>query len=114
MRKLYVYREGQFVEVGKAAPIEGHQIMTDEIPPTVHPCDGKVYTSSSKFREVTRNHGCVEYGNDAPTKNTPREFNLHEGMVEKAYAELSVAGGRNDKYRDTPSFSEYMEKITRG
>lgn len=39
-------------------------IMTDEIPETWHPADGRYYTSKKKFREVTREHGCIEVGND--------------------------------------------------
>jgi hypothetical protein len=34
--------------------------------PAQHPCTGEVLESKSAFRAVTRAHGCVEMGNDAP------------------------------------------------
>lgn len=46
----------------------------DSMNPTKHPIDGKIYDSKSKFREVTRAHGCIEVGNDS--------FPRHPGIPE--------------------------------
>lgn len=39
-------------------------VIVDEMPPTKHMADGRLYTSKRRFREVTRAHGLVEVGND--------------------------------------------------
>lgn len=38
--------------------------ISDEMPPTLHPCDGKYYTSKARFRAETRGHGKIEAGNE--------------------------------------------------
>ena len=38
--------------------------ISDEQPPTLHPCDGHYYTSKARFRAVTRAHGKIEAGNE--------------------------------------------------
>ncbi len=40
------------------------QFIPDDMPPTLHPCDHKYYTSKAKFRAVTRYHGKIEVGNE--------------------------------------------------
>lgn len=44
--------------------ITSHLIITDEMPATQHPCDGRWYTSRSKYHAVTRAFG-MEYYDDA-------------------------------------------------
>jgi hypothetical protein len=39
-------------------------IITDEIPETIHPCNQRIYTSKSKFRAITKAHGKEEVGNE--------------------------------------------------
>jgi hypothetical protein len=48
-------------------------VISDTIDPTRHMCDGRYYDSKAKFREVTRAHGCIEVGNEAPTLLKPRK-----------------------------------------
>jgi len=47
-----------------SAPSSSVAIHTDIIEPTWHPADGRYYESKSKFRNVTKAHGCREIGND--------------------------------------------------
>lgn len=65
-RKVYVWRDGKFLEVTNSnrEVTPRTQIMTDTMPDTWHPCDGKKYDSKSAFRRVTKAHGCEELGND--------------------------------------------------
>lgn len=48
-------------------------IHRDEIDPTRHMADGNYYTSKAKFRQATRDHGCVEVGNETATLLKPRQ-----------------------------------------
>lgn len=53
-------------ELGNSVPgvprEASHLYINDEMPPTLHPVDGKYYTSKAKFREVTKAHGFQEVG----------------------------------------------------
>lgn len=44
--------------------VRSHMIITDDMPPTQHPCDGKWYTSRSKYHATTRAFN-MEYYDDA-------------------------------------------------
>lgn len=39
-------------------------VISDTMDATEHPCTGKFITSKTEFRKITRDHGCVEVGND--------------------------------------------------
>ncbi len=39
-------------------------VISDSMPAMIHPITGKLMDSKSKFRAVTRMHGCVEVGNE--------------------------------------------------
>ena len=81
-RVVYVYRpdhpqanELGIVElslVGCEERVPGLYVIPDTMPDTRHMADGKFYNSKSKFRKVTRDHGCVEVGNELRTMNAPR------------------------------------------
>lgn len=71
----YVYRpndpranENGMVDAELALP-EGvdprYYIVQDEMPATKHMATGEYFTSKAKFRQRTRDMGCVEVGNDA-------------------------------------------------
>lgn len=47
-------------------------VISDEMPATRHMADGRYYTSKKKFRDATREHGCVEVGNELATMTRPR------------------------------------------
>ena len=40
----------------------GITFINDEIPPTEHPCDGKVYTSKHAYDATTKANDCIEVG----------------------------------------------------
>lgn len=68
----FVYRNGKLVDKAKAPPREGIHgqssfVISDEMAPTRHMADCKIYTSKTKFRQATRAHGCVEVGTETPT-----------------------------------------------
>lgn len=48
--------------VSKQDALRSHNVIGDEMPETKHPADKKYYTSKSKFRAVTKAHGCEEIG----------------------------------------------------
>ncbi len=48
-------------------------VISDEMSPTRHMADGKTYTSKAKFRQATRDHGCIEVGNETATMLKPRK-----------------------------------------
>lgn len=58
-------------EDGKLIPYESrksnsphHFVIDDTMPDMWHPCTGQMINSKSKFRQITKQHGCIEYGNE--------------------------------------------------
>lgn len=47
-------------------------VISDEMSATKHMANGKMYTSKAKFRQATKDAGCVEVGNELKTVTTPR------------------------------------------
>lgn len=41
-----------------------HQVMTDEMPATWSPFDGKFYTSKGRLRDAAKAEGLIEVGNE--------------------------------------------------
>ena len=63
----YVYRNGQLVDKATAPPRDSKPVrgvISDTMPAMRHPITQKLMDSKSQFRAVTRQHGCVEVGND--------------------------------------------------
>lgn len=59
-------------------------IMSDEMPETLHPCDGRHYTSKTRFREVTKANGCIEIGGDPSiyrALSKPKENYIDDGSL---------------------------------
>ena len=46
---------------------------SDEMAPTRHMSNGRLYTSKKKFRDETRARGCIEVGNETKTLLAPRK-----------------------------------------
>ena len=69
----FVYRNGKIVDKRKATPREGGYVISDEMAATRHMADGKMYTSKAKFRQATRDAGCIEIGNESATLLKPRQ-----------------------------------------
>jgi hypothetical protein len=47
-------------------------VISDTMDPLRHMATGKMHTSKTAFRADTKAAGCIEYGNDAPTKPRAR------------------------------------------
>lgn len=47
--------------------------ISDTMDGTRHMCNGKIYDSKSKFRQVTKQHGCIEVGNEEKHMMKPRQ-----------------------------------------
>ena len=71
----YVHRNGRVVRKTARNAGGGVAIIRDEMEPTRHMADGKLYTSKAKFRAATRAAGCVEVGND-PAIARPRRATM--------------------------------------
>lgn len=55
--------------------------ISDHMDPTVHMATGEVIDSKSKFRQRTREAGCVEVGNEKfPEREKPSRQQLHNDM----------------------------------
>jgi hypothetical protein len=48
-------------------------IHSDEMDATRHMADGNYYTSKHKFRQATKDHGCIEVGNEVAALTKPRK-----------------------------------------
>ncbi len=71
MRRIYQWRKGGMVEVGKErSTARQHFVHGDEIAPLEHP-GGGIFTSKRKLRQRTKELGWVEVG-DESLKNQKR------------------------------------------
>ena len=48
-------------------------VISDEMDATRHMADGKYYTSKARFRQATRDAGCIEVGNELSTLTKQRK-----------------------------------------
>lgn len=75
MRKRYVYRNGEMVEVGSDYVPERRttdwRVMPD-IKPYQSMIDGREITSRSRHREHLKAHGCIEVGNETKHLMNPQ------------------------------------------
>ena len=63
-RRLYVMRQGKLIEVERAPATPRIHVISDTMPETLHPVNGRHYESKSEFRKITRAAGCTEMGTD--------------------------------------------------
>lgn len=71
----YIYRpddpdanENGLIEMAKPLPSDVFNVISDEMPALRHMADGNRYTSKAKFRQATKDAGCLEIGNEDVTK----------------------------------------------
>jgi hypothetical protein len=98
----YVYRKGKLVDKRYAPPKEGKHgsgsfVISDVMAETRHMANGKMYTSKAKFRQATRDAGCVEVGNETATLLKPRKpIQLDRGQrreqIQRVIKELKERG----------------------
>lgn len=62
----YVIRNGELIEKHLVEPLSRPDAVcgyiSDHMEPTLHMANGKRYTSKHKFRQATKDYGCVEVG----------------------------------------------------
>jgi len=68
-------------------------IITDGMAHAVHPATGQVLDSKSKFREITKQHGLIEVGNDYQTSQTKPVMDRVERKRDIAKAIEQLEGG---------------------
>lgn len=93
VRKKFVWRDGELVEIDpeyQAPARPGITIIGDEMPDTIHPCNGRAYSSKSEFRKITKAAGCVELGNE---RIAPRQYQP-TGVKEDILRAYDTAGRR--------------------
>ena len=64
-RQVWVYRDGEVVEIEKAAPRQQTYLVSDCLPDVMHPSNGKRYSSKSKYYADTKAMGGEIVGNDS-------------------------------------------------
>jgi hypothetical protein len=89
----YVIRDGRLVEKSLApGPRSAPYVISDEIPALRHMANNKYYTSKAKFREATKDAGCVEVGNDSslyrPRKPVPLSRDKRRDDIRRTIYEL--------------------------
>lgn len=89
----YVYRSGKVVDKSTAASLAGRVggVISDTMPGMFHPITMKMMDSKSRFREVTRAHGCVEVGNEVQRDRrylTGMDSNTRKADIARAISEL--------------------------
>ena len=114
-RERFNFKTGQWEIPGKSVEKEAElTVTTDEIEPTVHPCDGKVYTSSTKFRETTAAHDCVEYGDQLPSNHNKQTRAPVDGDIRASMeAWESVVGHKKDRGNEDEREAQRLEVLER-
>lgn len=99
----YVYRDGELLDKEQARPLyeviavsdlPSPSLIRDEMAPTRHMVDAKMYTSKRKFREATKAAGCIELGNDPslynPRKKIPLDRDKRRRDIKSAIDQLQT------------------------
>jgi hypothetical protein len=71
MKRTYVFVDGEFVERKKDSKGRYHYVQPD-ITPYKSMIDGQMVTSRSQHRRHLKAHGCIEVGNEDPTKHVSK------------------------------------------
>ncbi len=81
----YVWRDGEVVEKNEAFCRSGSgvYVISDNMETLWHPATGKYTSSKSRFRQMTREAGCVEVGTDS-SFNRPRREPIRLSKEERA------------------------------
>lgn len=94
MRRRFVQRNGELIEVGEnyvPEPRAGYYVMGD-IEPYQSMVDGSIIGSRSVHREHLRAHGCIEVGNETKylTQRKPLQSppGLKQTLIDVANAKL--------------------------
>ena len=71
MREVFVYRDGKVVPKADEPPRVGVHVISDSIAALRHPITQELTESKSRFRAITKAHGCVEVGNEKFPERKP-------------------------------------------
>lgn len=93
-RSHWVVRNGELVPYTPLEPSINPIIRTDEMRETWHPCDGKHYTSKTKYRATTRAYGCEEVGDDKSFTKAPERNYEPKGIKEEILKNWEKLSGR--------------------
>lgn len=96
----YVYRNGKLVDkrFAREKNIKHGQasfVISDEMAETRHMADGKYYTSKVKFRQATRDAGCVEVGTETSTLLKPRKPIMLDSGQRREHIQRAIGELRN-------------------
>ncbi len=72
MRRTYVMVDGEFVERKRDKKGRWHYVQPD-ITPYKSMIDGRMITSRSQHRAHLKENGCIEVGNEDPTREMRRQ-----------------------------------------
>lgn len=92
--------ENGMIDARRAPRREGAFVISDEIAPTRHMCDGKYYTSKAKFRQTTRDFDCVEVGNETGTLLKPRKPIMPDRKQRRDDIRQAIHDLKNGRRRD--------------
>jgi hypothetical protein len=84
MKRTYVFVDGEFVERKKDSKGQYHYVQPD-IQPYKSMIDGQMVTSRSQHRRHLKANGCIEVGNEDPTKHIRREKQENERLERLKY-----------------------------
>ena len=97
-RQVYVYRDGKMVPKAEAAPVYlAPRSISDGMDGLRHPVTGAIIDSKSRFRQITKDAGCVEVGNDVqrpqrkPDESLSRDVAEAYRMVRDGYTPAPVS-----------------------
>jgi len=65
-----------------------HNVIGDEMPPTLNHADGNIYESKSAFRAATRAAGYYEVGNDLLSHQSDQRTPIAERIPERRIDEV--------------------------
>ena len=114
-RATYVWREGVgLIEKQFAPPPSGvFHVIRDGMDAVAHPVTGRLMDSKSEFRKVTKAHGYVEMGDQAPKSAPRREYDSRELKRDIGHGDAEPARAcRRDLRADGPRLPD-LERLGR-
>lgn len=102
MKYVYDPEQGKVVPITerKTAP-QSHAVHQDSMDACVHPCTGEMIDSKSKFRQITRAHGCTEVGDQKiPAASSRGQMPSEMGREHVERAKQKVEAGYRPEQRE--------------
>lgn len=82
MRRRWVFDKGTLIEITDGRTVESPRsaMVMPDIQPYKSMLTGELVNSRSRHRELLRQHGCVEVGNDSSLYHAPRPLQSPPGL----------------------------------